>query len=151
VPLTDDTGRLTIQVPAEWTDTNTVAVLENPSVWASTNLEQFDASVSASGVHFDVSSLVVDPAEWAVAQVESGVVDLAQCTEVAPVAAWTSPPTTVGVYTGAIVKYDCAGTLITSAVGVSPDGATELDIVIKLAPGDDPAIADNILATFTLS
>ena len=153
VPVTDDTGRLTIQVPAEWTDTNTAESLGNPSVWASTDLDAFDATVATSGVQFDVSDLVLDPTGslYAVSQIESNGVDLTQCTEVAPVAPWTSPQTSAGVYTGAIVTYDCGGTLITSAVGVSADGATELDILIKLAPGDDPAIADNILATFTLA
>jgi hypothetical protein len=122
-------------------------------VWASTDLDAFDATVATSGVQFDVSDLVLDPTGslYAVSQIESNGVDLTQCTEVAAVAPWTSPQTGAGVYTGAIVKYDCAGTLITSAVGVSADGATELDILIKLAPGDDPAIADNILATFTLA
>ena len=151
-PVVDDTGRLTVQVPAEWTDTNTVDILGDPSIWAATDLLAFDGTIAVSGVQFDVSSLVVgDPGTYAVLHAESAGVELSECIEVAPVAPWTSPQTAVGVYTGAIVKYDCAGTLITSAVGVSPDGATELDILIKLAPGDDPAIADNILATFTLS
>jgi hypothetical protein len=151
VPLTEDTGRLTIQVPAEWTDTNMIPLGETPSIWASTDLTAFGDGLATSGVEFDVSTLVVDPTSYVISQIEFAGVDLTQCTEVAPVAAWTSPQTGAGVYTGAIVKYDCAGTLITSAVGVSADGTTELDILIKLAPGDDPAIADNILATFTLA
>lgn len=151
VPLTDDTGRLTIQVPATWADTNTIALGESPSIWASTDLVAYDEGATTSGVHFDVSSFVIDPSDWVVSQLELSGVDVTQCTEVAPVAAWTSPQTGAGVYTGAIVKYDCAGGMVTSVVGVSADGTTELDIVIKLAPGDDPAIADNILATFTLA
>jgi hypothetical protein len=151
VPLTEDTGRLTIQVPAEWTDTNMIPLGETPSIWASTDLTAFGDGLATSGVEFDVSTLVVDPTSYVISQIEFAGVDLTQCTEVAPVAPWTSPQTGTGVFTGAIVKYDCAGTLITSAVGVSADGTTELDILIKLAPGDDPAIADNILATFTLA
>ena len=58
--LTDDTGQLSVEAPAEWTDvdgrTATLGTLTLPDVRASTDLEQYNATFDVPGFQFTATS-----------------------------------------------------------------------------------------------
>jgi serine protease Do len=67
VTVTDATGELTVQVPAEWSDTDTapkpVGTEQAPYIGASTNLAQYQSTYNVPGMEFIAVNVAISPAE----------------------------------------------------------------------------------------
>jgi hypothetical protein len=104
VSVTDDSGFLTVEVPAAWSDVDGSPGLFGPDVTASTDVEQFFASYDVPGVEFQATDAALDQTPE---QVLDSVTSLYrdQCTP-GPVQDYADP-----LYTGVSqVLQDCAGT-----------------------------------------
>lgn len=150
VPVTDDTGTLTVEVPAEWSDiiTTTIADVDGdgdqlPRIEASTNLSSFESTFVDPGVEFIAAKASDHPIDNLLSLFEQS----SSCTDGG----------TFDYDDGAFVgKYqvweDCDSTtaqLIVLATSASAgDGTTTYATVVQVVTEADLEALDHIIATF---
>ena len=144
--ITDDTNRLTVQVPAAWAQTDTAPSANgNAFIVASPNLASYNSlddalSLSVPALIFMGGSFMADTAS-AITFV-SGLGDGCTPTEVTPY--------DDGVFVGHVQVFtNCGGTqtLKTIIVANPPSQSMTVTLIIQLQSIDDPAL-ETILASF---
>jgi hypothetical protein len=146
VPLTDASGRLTVEVPSTWTDQSTALEgADFANVQASTDLAAFRSGFEVPGMSF--SLLATTPAEGfdAVLDFLAASVNLPNACVSAGKDDYTD-----GVFTGRFeVWQECAGvgTQIVLIVASQADGQT-IEINVQLPPGEPVEIVQHIAETF---
>jgi serine protease Do len=146
VSVSDDSGSITVDVPAEWSDVNGAANADfGPSLWAAPNLDSFINGFSTPGVIIEATSART------AADIDFTLDELnfsEQCTYVG-----RSPYEDV-LYTGSLDEYTNCGGLATSlfVVAVTPaDGSYLARVLIQAVEARDLDAADQIFNTFVAS
>lgn len=146
--VTDDLGRIIMEVPVEWSDRDTTPWLpgdgaQYPYIAASTDLNSFFESYTDPGVVFTLlgptSDLDAELARW------SGIGD--QCTDLG-ITDYSDP-----VFTGKYQVFDaCAGTdtAIVNLVAQPADGSYTAVIQLQATSTTDFEALDRIFATFNV-
>jgi serine protease Do len=146
VSVSDDSGSITVDVPAEWTDIDGTPQPEfGPSLWASPDIASFLDSFNTPGVIVEATGLEGPPdLEGVLMEFEFG----AACTFVG------TNPYSDPLYTGLIDEYtDCAGLGTSVFVVAVTDEAQTLvaRVMIQAVEPRDLDAADRIFATFVAS
>ncbi len=146
VTVSDDSGSITVEVPAEWSDLDGTPQPDfGPSIWASPDLASFVDTFSTPGVIVEATGLEGPPdLEGVLMEFEFGVA----CNFVG------TSPYSDALYTGLIDEYtDCSG-LGTSVFVVAVTDAAETmvaRVMIQAVEPRDLEAADRIFATFVAS
>jgi hypothetical protein len=147
VSVTDDSGFLTVEVPAAWSDVDGSPGLFGPDVTASTDVEAFFSTYDVPGVEFQATDAAPDETPE---QVLDSVTSLYrdQCTPSA-VEPYADP-----LYTGVSqVLQDCAGTTTDFVwVAMEPaDGSFHGVVGIQVLTEADLEALERILNTFIVN
>jgi hypothetical protein len=146
--LTDDSGRLIVQAPAEWADVSTAPLNADgrPTIQASTDLPAFRSGFEVPGMSF--SLLTTPPADF-----DQALDFLAASVNLPNVCVSAGKDDySDGVFTGRLeVWQNCAeiGTTLVLVVGARADGLT-VEINVQLPQGEPVEIADQIANTFNI-
>jgi hypothetical protein len=147
VSVSDDSGFLTVEVPAAWSDVDGTAGLFGPDVTASTNVQDFFQTYNVSGVEFQATDLAIDETPDEVLDaVSQGQVN--DCT-VQPRQDYADP-----LYTGrSQVFEDCAGTAADFVwVAMEPADRSFHGVVgIQIINEADLEALEHILQTFIVN
>lgn len=147
VPVTDDSGTLTIQVPATWVDRDTSPIVLDDgtpinAVSASTDLQAFHNGYTVSGI--DATGLGnVDTAQ--AVPILAGSAISADCTADAAGVTPVQSPT----WTGSQQIYTACtggGSVYVVAVNRVDDPNRGVQMIIIVGPTDPTSIADQIIA-----
>jgi hypothetical protein len=146
VPLTDASGRLTVEVPSDWTDQSlALEGADFANIQASTDLEAFRTAFDVPGMSF---SLLPTPPEGgfdAVLDFLAGSANLPNACVSAGKDDYTD-----GVFTGRFeVWQECGGvgTQLVLIVASQADGQT-IEINVQVPPGEPVEIVQHIAETF---
>jgi len=146
VNVSDDSGSITVDVPASWTDIDGTAVPEiGPSIWASPDLDSFLATYDTPGVMVEATGLegpadlqrVLDDIDFSDSCTYNGRTEY-----------------TDAFYEGLLDEYvDCGGEGASVFVVVVTDEAQTLvaRVLVQAVEPRDLDAADRILATFVVS
>ncbi len=147
VVVTDDTGMLTVEVPATWTDIDTRPFVDDdgslrPGIGASTDLARFDDFWDAPGVVYTAYHFQPDP------NVLFGIYDYSEfCTD----AGFT--PYNDGVFVGYVRTYTgcaVAGSTDFIVVANAPGNTITVVVIIQVVTAEDNAAYQHIIETFNL-
>lgn len=151
VPVSDDSGTLTVEVPAEWSDvTGTPLTLDDgteigPQIMASTDLATYGQSYDVPGM------------EFAAATADQGFTPGGLLDAIGPAGDCTSTgrdPYDDGLYKGKIeIWEDCAGTVTKVAViAAEPAGKQFIAVLfVQMASDADVDALDRIIQTFRVN
>ncbi len=144
VPLTDDTGTITVMVPGSWTDVSTAQVGVIPTIEASTDREAYNATFDVAGVTYRAAPFGEDTEAAAREYGLSG-----GCVNEA------IEPYDDGVFVGSHLIYtECGGEGSTAEFHVvaanPPDQAFTALLRIQITGPDEAPILEGILDTFNV-
>lgn len=147
VTVTDDSGTLSVQVPAEWADVDgrpiTIGDQPYPNVEAAPDRDAFRSSWSEPGLSLSaVGPAAGSPDELLAALAGSAS---AECTDAG------DREYSDGLYTGRMhILTDCGGTgAATVLIAAQPDGGEFTALVlVQILSEADAAVVDQIIATF---
>jgi hypothetical protein len=145
VPLTDDTGTITVMVPGSWTDVSTAQVGVIPTIEASTDREAYNATFDVAGVTYRAAPFG-DDTEAAAREygLSGGCVNEA------------IEPYDDGVFVGSHLIYtECGGEGSTAEFHVvaanPPDQSFTALLRIQITGPDETPILEGILDTFNVA
>jgi serine protease Do len=147
VPVTDDTGTLTLEIPAEWAQVDTTPITDAngnvvPKVEASTDLEAFTTTYNAPGVQF----AALPSSDWTVDSVLAQFAQSEGCTD-GGISDYDD-----GVFVGKYQLWEnCGGSdtifVVLASNSVAGGASTYLTSVQAVTSADLDAL-DHILGTF---
>ena len=143
VEITDDSGRITVSVPAEWTDVNGAPGPTEDRVIASTDADAFFASFDVPGMFIEAVDVPEGPTRD---QFTQSIVDTISeaYTDVGCVIVNEQPYSDIA-YTGTEVLYDCADGFETRLIGgTNSDASRGFAVAMVLEEGD--AATRNLIA-----
>ena len=145
VTITDDSGTLSVSVPAEWTDVDgapiDLAGVSSPSISASTDIAGFEASWDIPGMQFVASDALAT-------YTADELLDLGAMTECESLG---REPYDDGMFTGVFETYaNCGGTATSTIVVAAfpPDSSYGVVVVVQIVSDADLAALDEILRSF---
>lgn len=146
--LVDDTGTLTVDVPADWTDVVLGVDDDPPRLLAAPDVDAFQTGFTVPGVDFRLLSQSVPPEQFdtSLDTVANTITLPNSCTSEG------KQDYSDGVFTGrAEVWSQCAGidTEMLILFARQDDGQTVF-LALQLTAEDDPAIAQRVLDTFLI-
>jgi serine protease Do len=148
--LIDDTGTITVDVPAEWTDVDTAPITlddgtEIPQISAATSIQGYNESWEVPGMFFGLATGAQDPVAT-IADFAPGEGECATDDGLAPY----DDGTFVGQFQ---IWSDCGGLPTTYVVvAASPaDGSVTAVVAVQLTSEADLDALDQIFATFNLA
>ena len=148
VNLVDETGRLTVDVPADWTDVSLAPDEGLPRILAATDAEAFETGFDEPGLDLRLLSQPLAPEQFdASLDTVANTIGLPNsCTSQG------KQDYTDGVFTGRTeVWAECAGvgTQMALLFASQADGQT-IFLGLQLTAEDDPGIADQISGSFLI-
>jgi hypothetical protein len=148
VNLVDDTGRLTVDVPADWTDVSLAPDDGLSRILAATDATAFQTGFAAPGVDLRLleSPLAPEQFDSSLDTVANTILLPNSCTSQG------KEDYTDGVFTGRMETWgECAeiGTQMVLLFASQADGQTVF-LGLQLTAEDDPAIADRVLGSFLI-
>jgi hypothetical protein len=148
VNLVDETGRLTVDVPADWTDVSLAPDEGLPRILAATDATAFETGFSEPGLDLRLLSSNLAPEQFdsSLDTVANTIGLPNSCTSQG------KQDYTDGVFTGRMEIYaECAGVGTSMALlfASQADGQT-IFLGLQLTAEDDPAIADEISGSFLI-
>ncbi len=145
VTATDDSGTLSVSVPAEWADVDGAPIdiggVSSPSIVASSDVEAFNNNWDVPGVQFVSSSALVG-------YTADELLDLAAVTDCTSEGREDYDD---GVFTGKFETYsDCGGTGASSIIVAAfpPDSSYGVLVAVQVATDADLVALDTVLRSF---
>jgi serine protease Do len=150
VAVTDDSGRLSVEVPVEWFDTDTTPIVADdgtsiPRIEAAPDLESFRSAFDTPGVQFAAAPA----AEFGVDDV---LADFAQSTACTDAGTFDYDD---GKFAGRYqIWSDCGGTdtkFVVLGTTAATDTSTTFATIVQVVTDADLGALDHIMATFDAS